>query len=169
MSEGDRIDWVKRRTQTVSREIRTLAREIDKAGLPKLFGDGDFPEAERFSAILPATDVDTFVVFINICNRCFVESIERYGNKAGIKGYFWSSIKTTYPDLWHALQRIKVYRNNDLHLELNVTVEAELKRYLDIDLEGRTVSQVREPWFALQQAVLDELMLCIQYELARHS
>ncbi|HCF7249978.1 TPA: ATP-binding protein [Pseudomonas aeruginosa] len=169
VSEGDRIDWVKRRTQTVSREIRTLAREIDKAGLPKLFGDGDFPEAERFSAILPATDVDTFVVFINICNRCFVESIERYGNKAGIKGYFWSSIKTTYPDLWHALQRIKVYRNNDLHLELNVTVEAELKRYLDIDLEGRTVSQVREPWFALQQAVLDELMLCIQYELARHS
>ncbi|MCL1621243.1 hypothetical protein [Ralstonia pseudosolanacearum] len=78
-------------------------------------------------------------------------------------------MKTTYPDLWQALQRIKVYRNNDLHLELNATVEAELRRYLDLDLEGKAVSQLKEPWFALQQAMLDGMMLGVQYELARHS
>lgn len=167
--ESTRTEWVTRRAQTISRELRTLAKEIDKAALPKLFGDGDFPEAERFSNIKPATDVDSFVVFINICNRCFVESIERFGKKTGNSNYFWSTIKSTYPDLWQALQRIKVYRNNDLHLELNSTVEAELKRYLDMDLEGRTISQTKEPWFALQQAVLDEMMLCVQYELSRHS
>jgi hypothetical protein len=62
-----------------------------------------------------------------------------------------------------------VYRNNDLHLELSATVEAELKRYLNLDLEGKAISQLNEPWFALQQAVLDGLMLGVQYELARHS
>lgn len=167
--ETARIEWVQRRAQTISREIRTLAREIDRAALPKLFGDGDFPEAERFSSIKPAIDIDSFVIFINVCNRCFVESVERFGKKSGSSKYFWTTIKTTYPDLWQALQRIKVYRNNDLHLELNPTVEAELKRYLEIDLEGREISQLKDPWFALQQAVLDEMMLSIQYELARHS
>ncbi|MFM0598272.1 hypothetical protein [Paraburkholderia dilworthii] len=165
----DREGWLERRTQTISREMRTLAKELDKAGLPKLFGDGDFPEAERFAGIKIVFDVDSFVVFVNICNRCFVESIERHGKKTGVANYFWTTVKTTYPDLWQALQRIKVYRNNDLHLELNATVEAELERYLDLDLEGKAVSQLTEPWFALQQAVLDGMMLGVQYELARHS
>lgn len=165
----DRAGWLERRTQTISREMRTLVKELDKAGLPKLFGDRDFPEAERFSGIKIVGDVDSFVVFVNICNRCFVESIELYGRKTGVANYFWTTMKTTYPDLWQALQRIKVYRNNDLHLELNATVEAELKRYLDLDLEGKAFSQLKEPWFALQQAVLDGMMLGVQYELARHS
>jgi hypothetical protein len=164
-----RTDWIQRRSQTISREMRILAKEVTRAALPRFFGDGDFPEAERFATIQPATDINSFVVFINICNRCFVESIERFGKASGRANYFWADIKNTYPDLWQALQRIKVYRNNDLHLELNPTVEAELARYLAVDLEGRRMSQLEEPWFALQQAVLDEMMLAIQYELARHS
>lgn len=167
--KGAREEWIKRRCQTISREIRLLAKEVTKASQPGLFGYGDFPEAERFATTQVANDINSFVVFINICNRCFVESIERFGKTLGIANYFWTNIKTTYPDLWQALQRIKVYRNNDLHLELNPTVEAELVRYLAMDLEGRRISQLDEPWFALQQAVLDELMLAIQYELARHS
>lgn len=164
-----RLSWITNRTRSISRELRTLAKEIKKATLPLLFGFGDFPEAERFSSIQPVTDNESFVVFINICNRCFVESLESFGRSEGSNNYFWTTIKTTYPDLWSALQRIKVYRNNDLHLELNTQVELELKRYLDMDLEGKSISQVRDPWFALQQAVLDELMLSIQYELTRHS
>lgn len=167
--EGSRSAWVKNRAQTINRELRTLIKEIYKAGLPKLFGDGDFPEAERFYNIEPATSVDSFVIFINICNRCFVESIELFGKRAGNKQYFWDDIKKTYPDLWHALQRIKVYRNNDLHLELIPAVEAELNRYFELDLEGKKLSQLKDPWFALQQAVLDGMMLSIQYELARHT
>lgn len=164
-----RSSWVTNRAKTISRELRVLEKELRKAILPSLFGFGDFPEAERFSAIKPADDNETFVVFINICNRCFVESVENFGRTQGNASYFWNTIKSTYPDLWSALQRIKVYRNNNLHLTLNPQVESELTRYLEMDLEGKSISQVREPWFALQQAVLDELMLSVQYELARHS
>ncbi|WP_343629835.1 hypothetical protein [Roseateles sp.] len=167
--ESSRSEWVQRRCQTICRELRVLAKEVEKLSLPLLFGNGDFPEAERFVAIQPAINIDTFVAFINICQRCFVESIDRYAKTAGLSNYFWTTIKSTYPNLWEALQRIRVYRNNDLHLELNPTVQAELARYLDQDLEGRRLTQIKEPWFALQQAVLDELMLSIQYELARHS
>lgn len=169
ISEPIRAEWIQKRAGTIIREMRVLVKAIEKVALSKLFGDGDFPEAERFAVIQVATNRDSFVAFINVCNRCFVESVEREGKRLRDKDYFWDTIRNTYPDLWQALQRVKVYRNNDLHLELNPMVEAELKRYLDIDLEGRGISQVDEPWFALQQAVLDELMLGIQYELARYS
>ena len=115
------------------------------------------------------TTNDEFVPFINICNRCLVESVERMGRSVGNQKYFWTEIKVAYPDLWDALQRVKIYRNNDLHLELMPTVEAELKRFNEIDLEGRRIAQVPDVWFVLQQSVLDGLLLGVQCELNRYS
>jgi hypothetical protein len=83
--------------------------------------------------------------------------------------YFWTVVKQTYPDLWDGLQRVKVYRNNDLHLELTTVVEAELKRYVENDLESRRLAQVPEVWFVFQQSVLDGLLLGVQCELNRYS
>jgi hypothetical protein len=166
---ADREGWVQRRIQTITREIRELCRVIDSKTLPSLFGTNSFPEAERFVSVQPASSNNDFVTFINTANRCFVESIEKHGRSLGKKDYFWTDVKQAYPDLWDALQRIKIYRHNDLHLELNVTAEAELKRYLESDLEGRRSSQVEDVWFVFQQSVLDGLLLGVQCELNRLS
>ena len=165
----DRSAWVKRRVEMITREVRELCRVVKGKGLPCLFGDNSFPEAERFLGIKPVSSNDEFVTLINICNRCFVESIERFGRDQKIQDYFWTTIKQGYPDLWDGLQRIKVYRNNDLHLELKAKVEAELKRYIETDLEGQRPAQIPEVWFVLQQSVLDGLLLGVQCELNRYS
>jgi hypothetical protein len=165
----DRVPWVRRRAEGITREIRELCRVLNEKGLPELYGTNSFPEAERFAAIRPASSNDEFVVFINICNRCLVEAVEQKGRAQGVANYFWTTVKQNYPDLWDALQRVKTYRHNDLHLELNPTANGEFRRYLEMDLEGRRVSQVPDVWFVLQQSTLDALMVGIQCELNRCS
>ena len=163
----ERAVWVKRRTEAITREIRELGRMMTKKGQPTLFGSTSFPEAERFAIVKPAATNDEFVAFINVCNRCFVESIEQFGRTQASADYFWTVVKSNYPDIWDALQRIKTYRHNDLHLELNSKASAELARFLELDLERRRLSQVPEVWFILQQSVLDGLLVGIQCELNR--
>jgi hypothetical protein len=165
----ERSYWVQKRVETTTREMRDLCRIIDESKLPSLFGANGFPEAERFLASKVVVTNNDFVEFINICNRCFVESIERHGKTVNVKDYFWTTIKKGYPDLWEGLQRIKTYRHNDLHLDLTTTAAAELKRYVDGDLEGRRVAQVQDVWFVFQQSVLDGLLLGVQCELGRYS
>jgi hypothetical protein len=127
----------------------------------------DIAEAERFPGIGPVASQDEFVVFINICNRCFVESVESFGRKQHISKYFWNDFKTTCPDLWIGLNRIKSYRHNDFHLELNEFADEYYKDYLKEDLAGKRISQVTDVWFVLQQAVLDNLLLGVQCEFNR--
>jgi hypothetical protein len=166
---AERERWVRRRTEMITREIRELCRVAAAKALPSLYGDISFPETERFLGVPVVSTNDEFVTFINICNRCLVESIERNGKFQGKNNYYWTIVKSAYPDLWDGLQRIKVYRNNDLHLELTTTAEAELKRYVDNDLEGRRLAQVSEVFFVFQQSVLDGLLLGVQCELNRYS
>jgi hypothetical protein len=165
----ERTSWVQRRAERITREIRDLGRIADKKGIPKLFGAASFPEPERFVQTSVVNTNSDFVLFINVCNRCFVESVEQLGRAAGITDYYWTIAKSNYPDLWDALQRIKTYRHNDLHLELTARAEAELQRFLKLDLEGRRVSQVPDVWFIFQQSVLDGLLLGVQCELNRYS
>ena len=75
-------------------------------------------------------------------------------------------MRAEYPELFDALQRIRLLRNNADHLRLAQKVEDGLNKYLDRDLMGRALSQISEPWFVLQQIVIDELFAAVQYELA---
>lgn len=60
---------------------------------------------------------------------------------------------------------MRVYRNDADHLILNEQVQSSFEKYIEGDLFGRTLSQVREPWFVLQQIVLDEIFVALQYEI----
>lgn len=166
---AERESWVKRRTSMITRELRELCRVAENNSLPSLYSDNSFPETERFLGVSVVSTNDEFVTFINICNRCLVESVERTGRAQNKSKYFWNEVKQAYPDLWDGLQRVKVYRNNSLHLELTPTVEDELKRYVDNDLEGRRLAQVPEVYFVFQQSVLDGLLLGVMCELNRYS
>jgi hypothetical protein len=166
---SERPSWVHRRTEMITREIRELCRVLESKKLPDLYAHGSFPEAERFLSTKPVSSNDDFVTFINITNRCLVEAIELTGRNQNKKDYFWNVVKQSYPDLWDGLQRVKTYRNNDLHLELTSIAEAELNRYIDNDLEGRRIAQVPDVWFIFQQSVLDGLLLGVQCEINRYS
>jgi hypothetical protein len=164
----ERPAWVAQRASSVIQDLRMLEQRIRSNKRPLLFGPNSFPEADRLAKTAVVGSHDEFDVFINVLNRCLVEPIEKYGEHVGKPKYFWD-LRPEYPALHAALERIKVYRHNSMHIILQPEVEATLNRYLQEDLEGRHPSDVPELWFTLQQRVLDKLFLGIQVETARLS
>jgi hypothetical protein len=161
----EREAWLRRRVETIIRDLRLLERQIRSVQGIELYGINSFPEGERFFDTKPCQCEEDFVSFINTCNRCFVEAIDAYGNAQGNKNFYWNEVRSEYPGLWHALQRTRLYRHYQMHLLLNPQVDSQLEEYLKIDLEGRAPAQVQELWFVLQQCVLDGLFAGIQVEL----
>jgi len=163
--EAERETWLMRRVASIIKDFRFLEKLIKLNGLTLLFGPNSFPEAEKFSSIKLCRDEKDFVNFINICNRCFVESIEVYGQSIGEKNYFWKDIRNSYPSLFYALNRIKVYRHDHMHIQLNAIANEALLDYLNKDLEGRKPSEVPHLYFVLQQCALDGLLTALQIEI----
>ena len=157
-----RRDWVTQRIKSIIRDMRQLETAIRSANKDKLFGENSFPEAEKFAAITPIkTEVD-FEHFFNICNRCFVESIENYGKSISKNNYFWNEIKTAYPALHSVLHRIKVYRHSQDHLTLNPTVSAKYREFWAEDTMD--FSDDEDQRFAIQQKLLESFLTAIQVE-----
>jgi len=161
----DRGAWLEKRIKAILTDIRLLERAIKtNKGVP-LFGANSFPVADEFACISVVETDKQFLQFVSICNKCFVESIENYGNSIGNNKYYWKNIKTAYPGLWHSLQRIKIYRHENVHLTLTTNASNELLTYLKQDLEGKSASEVKDANFVLQQCVLDGLLTGIQIEI----
>jgi len=164
VDEAKRAEWVTQRVKSIIRDLRQLETAIRSAGKDKLFGENSFPEAEKFAVIRPVDSEYAFEAFFNVCNRCFVESIENYGKAMGKSDYFWSEIKTTYPSLHAALHRVKVYRHSQDHLALNPTVAQKYRKFWNEDTLGFTDPE--EQRFVIQQKFLESFLSAIQIEMA---
>jgi len=162
-----RAAWVPQRIQSLIHDLRALERRIEAKKAPSLFGPNSFSEADRLRDLGWVHDQEEFDSFINVLNRCLVESVERWGTHEGKPNYFWNEVRCTYPALQNALERVKVYRNNAMHLVLQPQVEQKLAEFLKEDLEGRQPSEVDDLWFILQQRVLDGLFAAVQAEAIR--
>lgn len=162
---SDREAWLKKRIESIVHDIRFLEKQIERNCFLCIFGPNSFPEPDKFARIRICNNEDDFDSFINICNRCFVESIENYGLSISKRNYFWEEIKRDYSGLWYALHRIKVYRHYHFHIKLMPDVNEHLLSYLKKDLEGKSPGQVEDLYFTLQQCVLDGLLTGIQMEL----
>ena len=67
--------------------------------------------------------------------------------------------------MFYAFNRVRVFRNDIDHIVLNENIQRTVERYIEDDLLGRTLSQVQEPWFVLQQVVLDEMFAALLFEI----
>lgn len=164
-----RSSWLARRIDEVATDFGVLQRLVDASGPVKLFGSNSFPEGVELKACAVVHDKRGFLVFINTLNRCFVESIEKYGKDLGNDKFFWNDVKSNYVELWPVLHRIKVYRNDVDHLHLNINTTQNYMDFLYEDFEGKVFSQVVDPYFVLQQRVLDRLLLAVQREISKRS
>lgn len=167
VTQEKRNEWLALRTEGVTADMRHLERLVGVRGLPKLFGPNSFPEADRFIQLRVANTKDEFVAFINVANRCFVESLQNYGKAIKKPSYLFEDIKRSFPSLSDAFQRIRLYRHHADHLELKPDVEVDLSTVLRQDLEGRAPGNVDDLWFTLQQCTLDGLLNAIQMEIYR--
>ena len=162
---NDRREWVTQRMRSIVRDIRQLEAAIRGANKDKLFGENSFPEAEKFAGITPISTDSEFETFFNVCNRCFVESIENYGKSIGKSNYFWNEIKTSYPTLHAVLHRIKVYRHSKDHLVLNQTVAEKYRAFWAEDTQG--IANTQDQLFVIQQKLLENFLSAIQIEIAK--
>jgi len=167
IEKSNRDGWLKKRIPDIIKNFRLLERLIHSSQLTLLFGFNSFPEAEKLSEINESIDDETYNNFINILNKCFVESIVNYGSSLGRRDYFKTTISFEYPMLYKVLKKIKIYRHNSFHLKLIPTVDKEFCELLNLDLEGRTPTQVQDVWFVLQQKLLDDLLISLQVEINR--
>ncbi|MDV5825724.1 AAA family ATPase [Sphingobium naphthae] len=168
VEEGARQKWLEGRVENIDGAFDELQRVAKAGASPILFGPNNYPESHMFMRSVVVNNKEQFQSFVNTCNRCFVESIDRYGASIGDNGYFWGVLKAAYPSLHKSLNRIKVYRHNEFHLELNDNVDAVYRAYITQDLEGRSPARVEELWFTLQQSILDSLWNSVQVELSRY-
>ena len=162
----NRSKWVKRRAKSIIQDMRQLDTAITRSrGMPKLFGDHSFPEADKLIEIPVADSESNFVAFINTINRCFVESIENHGKEIGKQRYFWNEICNTYPSLYDVLYRAKVYRHSQDHLKLIPQLEKDYTSFRTEDTAG--FADINDQLYAIQQKLLDKLWVAIQVETNR--
>ena len=159
-----RQDWVQTKIKAIIHNIRQLESAIQGSGREKLFGENSFPEAEKFASAGPVSSEAQFETFMNICNRCFVESITNYGKSISKPKYFWTDIKKEYPMLFQVFERIKVYRHSSDHLALNPDVAKKYKQYWEEDTQG--VADDEDKFFVIQQRLLDNFYTAILIEMA---
>lgn len=164
---GQRQEWLKRRIEAIDSQFGELQRLIARGSAPALFGPNSYPESHKFHNVPLCGTENEFAIFINVCHRCFVESIEAVGRELQATEYLNRNIRGHFPALFDALYRIKLYRHHRAHLKLYPHVEAEVKRFLVSDLEGRSPGQVEDVWFVLQQCVLDALLTALITEADR--
>lgn len=159
----DRSKWVVRRAKAIAQDLRQLEIAISQAnGMPKLFGEHSFPEADKLLEMPVADSEPNFIAFVNIINRCFVESVENYGKELGKRDYFWTDIKSTYPSLFAVLYRAKVYRHSQDHLKLNFQFQKDYTDFRAEDTAG--IVDQADQLYAIQQKLLDCLLVVIQVE-----
>lgn len=160
----NRSKWVSRRAKAIVQDMRQLEIAISRSyGMPKLFGDHSFPEADKLIEIPVADTESHFVSFTNIVYRCFIESIDNYGQEINKPQYFWKEIKSTYPNLFATLYRARIYRHSQDHLKLNPQYEADYNSFRIEDTAGFTDQS--DQLFVIQQKLLDNLWVSIQAEM----
>ncbi|QGP77783.1 hypothetical protein [Sphingobium sp. CAP-1] len=164
---GSRERWLRNRLDRIGTDIRRL----DKMGVAKgkvaLYGQNGFPEAEKLFAVKAVDDQPSLETFLNTFNRCLVEPIESMGKSLTLRDYFWNEVKAAYPDLWDALLRIKVYRNEAMHIDLTARVTQQLSEMKAKDFMGRPPASFVDYHFMVQQKVLDGLFVHIMIEMDR--
>jgi len=165
IDKTERLAWLRRRIEEIDRSVDTFCRALDGAGLPRVFGPASYPHSHKFHDVPVCDTEQQFAAFINICNKCFVESVDAYGADLGKSDYFNTVVSKRYPALAESLERIRVYRHHRVHIRLRPGVNKRLQQFLQQDLGGRAPSQIEDLWFVLQQRVLDELLVALLVEI----
>jgi len=160
----DRAKWLYNTKKMILSDMKELENRISKKKCFSLYGPNSFPFGHEFSDIEIALDKPSYKDFIDTTYRCFVESIDNYGNSINKNKYYWKQIKETYPTLWDAFQRIRIYRVASFHGKLNDIAQEQFTKYINIDLEGQNPNEVPDIQYVIQQRTLDNLLVAIQVE-----
>ena len=153
--------WVSEMLTRIVHDLRTLLQSAP-AEIRRPFGSRGIPDADILQKVPVAIDKETFSIGVSKLYNVFYENIIR----TYPRGEFFKSFKEEWPDLYRAIDRVRVYRDFTLHLDVSEATRAAYVAYLAFDVDGNDPNSTDEGWFAIQQAILDELLYAAQKELA---
>ncbi len=154
--------WVREVVQRIIDDTRSLLRLLPR-GSASPFGGRAFPDADLWARVTPVSRRQEFESFASTAYKVFYENVTRHLN---IQNDFDIQFKSDWPSLHSALRRIKAYRDFVLHAESSPRTMERYEHYLAVDTGGIAPESTPDGWFALQQAILDELLHSIQVESA---
>lgn len=160
-----REGWLKNRLVKITDHVRQIERHARTLGRCRLYGENSFPLAERFFNQTLVTNEGEYTAFINVVYKSFVEPLDNLGRSLSMRNYFWDNVSRDYPRLFEGLRRVRLYRHAEMHLLLEARVEENVQQLLAEDFLGVRLSQLDEPFFALQQKILDGLFVGALWEL----
>lgn len=161
--QARRLLWIEDTAKRVVSDFRALLQALPKEVISP-FGSRSVPDSDLIVGIDVVSTEGEYQVFITKMYKALYENVSKgYPDK----GAFFQSFKDDWPKLFEAINRIRVYRDYSLHLDVSDGTRSSYFRYLDIDIGAVDPSAVADGWFALQQAVMDELLYAVQVESAK--
>lgn len=154
--------WVREIVQRIIDDTRSLLQLVPPGGASP-FGGRAFPDADIWTKVSPVTSKAEFESFTSAAYKVFYENVVRHLPN---QNDFEAGFKAAWPALHDVLRRIKTYRDFAHHIEISPRTRERYEQYLAADIGGVNPESAPEGWFALQQAVLDELLHAVQVESA---
>jgi hypothetical protein len=161
-----RPNWLERKKRSLDEDICILNEELRDTGSYDLFPGGSLRKIGdilRLDVVQSQADLTNFLVVIN---RIFVENIERHLKETNRKLHI--DIKQDFPHLFEALSRIKLYRHFSGHIELDEGWQNRFDSFVAADFGEIGANTFVNYPFMVQQVVLEELHMSLQYEIARY-
>lgn len=148
---------LKRITRNIIEAAKSLDIEMEGCYGVGWLDNGEFLNEYNFDNLKLANSVKNFSDFTKNLNASMVEVIEKIGKNMGIDKYYYNEFQTYYPDLFYALDRLKVYRNSMQHNDLNSHNLEKYLKYIEIDLNGSFPEFHPKGYLILQSAILNDI------------
>lgn len=166
VDEQHRSEWLERRKRSIDDDFSLLNDELRESGDFDLFAGGALKKIGDFHRCPVASEQAGLTSFLMTTHSVLVENIERHLKGLG-KG-FYEDFALEFPLLFRALKRLKVYRHSFGHLDLRPQWRAQYQLFVEEDFGVNGGKIIAETPFVMQQVVLDEIHVALQYELARY-
>ncbi|MEO0429578.1 MAG: ATP-binding protein [Pseudomonadota bacterium] len=166
ISRSKRSDWFDRKKRSIEDDIYLLNEELRDTEGYELFPGEALKKIGDFLRLGVVDSADALTAFLVTTNRVFTEKIEESLKKQGIS--FSQGFQERLPHLQDALLRLKVYRHSFGHNGLTGRWISVYEEFIKRDFGSDNRKIFREEPFWMQQVVVEEMHIALQYEMARY-
>ncbi len=143
-------------------EMQKRVKDLDTE-MEEIFGlnwllDGQILNEPKLKSLELATNQEKFSNFTKLLNASLVEVIQKVGKTQEINNYFFNEFKANFPQLFDALNRLRVYRNSMQHNDLDEKNLNAYKEYVEKDLNGQFPEFIENGYLYLQRVIIKEIL-----------
>ncbi|EHC6021747.1 hypothetical protein JR532_002894, partial [Listeria monocytogenes serotype 1/2a] len=165
--------WTKSELKKITEDIYSLLEEVDELLSDIRLGwskEKNLSEIQRnLESFSITSKEEQFLKFIKNIYIDFVESFKKVSKKSKGKQYFDEKFHNDFPELSDALNRIRVYRNQNSHDWLDPKIKKMYFEFIIKDFEGYCPLALDNMYIIMQKRILIETLKALEttYEKLR--